>query len=282
MSIRYCPSCKMKKLAGRGYVLADTGGEHLPGATVLCSNSFHEFEETMKSKSQKKFWEKDGEIERYFGTAPSPNTSYSYTGSTETSTYTPCHRSHKPFKAGAGELFGGSCSNPRDGFDVYVSLSEQGEMVRGHFPWEPGPSPVQFKFPIQDMGVPKDTVSFKRMAEWLAAQLTAGKRVHIGCLGGHGRTGTLMAAIMAELGEKDPIIWVRKAHCKKAVESSEQVTMLVKLYGIPPAKGYKEGQITQSNGDGKVKYLPVPKAETDRTPDKRLKPVPSKRCIWKS
>lgn len=53
-----------------------------------------------------------------------------------------------------------------------------------------------------------------------------GKRVEIGCVGGHGRTG-LMLAIMALLSMRQPnarqaINLVRSAYCTEAIESAEQ------------------------------------------------------------
>lgn len=52
------------------------------------------------------------------------------------------------------------------------------------------------------------------------------KEMVVFCFGGHGRTGTALASLMIANGiEKDPIKaieWVRKNHCSKAIEGSEQ------------------------------------------------------------
>jgi hypothetical protein len=94
---------------------------------------------------------------------------------------------------------------------------------------------------IPDMGIPKNIPRFKKMVTWLCNQLQEGKKVHIGCIGGHGRTGLLLAAIVSQLsGEKDAIAYVRKNYCGRAVESSEQVKFLGEHYGITPVKGTKE------------------------------------------
>lgn len=54
------------------------------------------------------------------------------------------------------------------------------------------------------------------------------------CEGGHGRTGTALAATYIELcgvSAKDAIKYVRKVYCKKAVESEEQEDYLKQIAG---------------------------------------------------
>lgn len=153
-----------------------------------------------------------------------------------------CHESHKVLTVGKGELLGASCSLPRPGFDIYVGLDWTMNSVQGGWPWDP-PSKMpehEVHFKVTDGDAPKDKETFKKMVTWLIAQLAMGKRVHVGCIGGHGRTGMLMSAIVAEyLGEKDAIGWVRKNHCVKAVESVTQVKFLMEHYGVDHAKGSK-------------------------------------------
>lgn len=63
-------------------------------------------------------------------------------------------------------------------------------------------------------------------------------KIGIFCLGGHGRTGYLTAALLWELGYvqkagyDDPIQFVRDKYCKNAVESFEQVESLEMYTGI--------------------------------------------------
>ena len=105
------------------------------------------------------------------------------------------------------------------------------------YPWEEGES---FLYYIQDMAAPKDADSFKMLISWLADQLVAGKKVHIGCIGGHGRTGTVLAALVKFMtGMEDAITYVRENYCHKAVESSEQISFLSREYGIKPAQPTK-------------------------------------------
>lgn len=51
-----------------------------------------------------------------------------------------------------------------------------------------------------------------------------GARVEIGCQGGHGRTGTILAcmAVVSGMDHKDAIAFVRSRFCSQAVETDEQ------------------------------------------------------------
>ena len=52
----------------------------------------------------------------------------------------------------------------------------------------------------------------------------AGEVVEVGCLGGHGRTGTALAclAVLAGHPADDAVAWVRRTYCDRAVETDEQ------------------------------------------------------------
>ena len=77
------------------------------------------------------------------------------------------------------------------------------------------------------------------------------KRVHVGCIGGHGRTGLVLSALVAQMtGMPDPISYVRKHYCTKAVESTEQVTFLTKHFGaakVEPSKKVTNWAAQQSS-----------------------------------
>lgn len=151
-----------------------------------------------------------------------------------------CYESHPPLVLAEVEVFGGNCSTPIiTDANVYVALNAS---TRLHdttaYPWEPGHS---FLFYIQDMGVPKDSEQFKKLIDWLVERVTAKEKVHIGCIGGHGRTGMVLSALASVLNsEKDAITFVRDNYCQKAVESAEQVAFLEKHFGILTVKGAKE------------------------------------------
>jgi hypothetical protein len=52
----------------------------------------------------------------------------------------------------------------------------------------------------------------------------SGLWVEVGCMGGHGRTGTALAAmaILSGIPAKESVDWVRKNYCERAVESDTQ------------------------------------------------------------
>lgn len=217
-----------------------------------------------------------------------------------------CYESHPPLKIGKGLLYGGSASHPvvKDA-DVYVSLQSGSTSGRQTDPWEKQQKVVEVYYAISDMHAPTDAPRFKKLVTWVCNQLHEGKKVHVGCIGGHGRTGLLISAIVAEATEKKDVIqWVRKHYCKKAVESKTQVQFLMKHYEVTevePAKG--ETKVWSGNGGstvsswmaplqpgllkakhvegetkGKVKKL-LPEGVSSKT--KSYVPMASTRSLWK-
>jgi hypothetical protein len=122
--------------------------------------------------------------------------------------------------------------------DIYVGFDRSMSETVKRYPWNEG---EEVFFYIPDMGIPSNAEEFKKLIAWLAVQLTSLKLVHIGCIGGHGRTGTVLAALVTHMtGELDSITYVRKHYCEKAVESHAQVQFLKTHYGILEVKGHKE------------------------------------------
>lgn len=155
-----------------------------------------------------------------------------------------CYETHPALKIGEYQIEGGSCSYPmaKDA-DVYIGFDWTMKLTPPPFPWQEAKPPkhTEILFRITDGGVPVDVANFKKLVEWTAAQLIAGRKVHAGCIGGHGRTGLFFAALVTYMtGNKDSIQYVRDAYCTKAVETKEQVNFLVKHYGITPREGAKE------------------------------------------
>jgi len=151
-----------------------------------------------------------------------------------------CHTKHKPMKFGKGELLGASCGLPRKGYDIYIGLCYSMKYQFQTPPWESEKNSeiIETEFVISDGSPPKSPAKFKKMIVWLCTQLQDGKRVHVGCIGGHGRTGMVVAAVRNMMdGDKDAITWTRKHHCKKAVETQSQVKFLHKHFGIKKVKG---------------------------------------------
>jgi len=61
--------------------------------------------------------------------------------------------------------------------------------------------------------------------------LEAGKKVLVFCAGGHGRTGTFLACLLALLEPEieDPVAEIRRRYCLKAVETPEQAAAVMSL-----------------------------------------------------
>lgn len=154
-----------------------------------------------------------------------------------------CYETHPPYEIAPGiVIYGGSCISPivHDA-DVYVGFDAGMKFKAGGYPWNQQKGPVEFLFRIADMQTPVDEVEFAKMITWLDQQLIAGKKIHMGCIGGHGRTGLVLAALRKHMtGDVDATQHVRDNYCKKVVESKTQVDWLKKHWGINPVEPTKK------------------------------------------
>ena len=87
-------------------------------------------------------------------------------------------------------------------------------------------------YPIHDFEVLPTDVLEELVAKILLC-LDKGKKVGIFCQGGHGRTGYVASVILGKLGVEDPIRFLRKHYCKKAVESNIQIEHIAKVLDKP-------------------------------------------------
>ncbi|QIG66805.1 tyrosine phosphatase domain-containing protein [Rhizobium phage RHph_TM16] len=162
-----------------------------------------------------------------------------------------CYVSHPKLKIGDGTLIGGSCGFPTVK-EAYAFIGFDWNMHIPDYAYDDpnvhNPHVIHHK--ISDMQAPSNATEFKKLVKWTADKLTAGETIHCGCIGGHGRTGTFICAVVKEaLGIEDAINWVRENYCKKAVESNVQVDFLNKHFGILPAVGYKSGGHSTKKAD---------------------------------
>lgn len=141
--------------------------------------------------------------------------------------------------------------------DVVVALPEDIATPELAAKWEYS-KPAKTKgiyLPWPDRGI----VSWEKadmLLQWLDEQIDAGKRIEIACFGGHGRTGTLAAALVIyrnkadgrALKAKDVIDYIRGFYCDHAIESDVQEDFLYALNDeepperkkkAPPASTYK-------------------------------------------
>ncbi len=88
--------------------------------------------------------------------------------------------------------------------------------------WDPPWPHAHVDWP--DFGVPADIDALRRALEDVLARARRGDVVEVGCLGGHGRTGTALAclAVLTGTPAADAVAWVRDNYCAKAVETAEQ------------------------------------------------------------
>lgn len=83
-------------------------------------------------------------------------------------------------------------------------------------------------YPWPDLGAPREPSRFKRALHWLLRQAADGKRVEIGCAGGHGRTGTTLAGLLVLQGmpARRAAAAIRSHYCADAIETKSQFQML--------------------------------------------------------
>jgi protein-tyrosine phosphatase len=80
------------------------------------------------------------------------------------------------------------------------------------------------RFPVVDVSVPTDPAAFARMAEQVYAKLQAGETVVAHCLGGLGRSGMLVACLLARsgrFGADEATAFVRSKRGSGAVEGRQ-------------------------------------------------------------
>lgn len=105
-----------------------------------------------------------------------------------------------------------------------------------------GPHKISvYWLPMEDMkGVPHNWVTHVSV---IADRLSRGERFAAWCAGGHGRTGTLAASLIAILEPhvSDPIEEIRNRYCEKAVETIAQSKAIFNLKGLElPTEWFKK------------------------------------------
>jgi Protein-tyrosine phosphatase len=84
-----------------------------------------------------------------------------------------------------------------------------------------------------DFAVPDDAAKVANVLRMLLDRARGGERVEIGCLGGHGRTGTALAclAVLSGLPSGEAVDWVRSNYCPEAVETADQEAFVLGFGG---------------------------------------------------
>lgn len=126
----------------------------------------------------------------------------------------------------------------RRGAQLDVSAPDVGYYLDDHWRFDPpaGVASSQVHVDWPDMGV----IQPDRLAE-LAAEVAggvaAGLSVEVACLGGHGRTGTLLGAVIGHaerLSADAALREARRRYCRHAVETLPQVRLIYAALGEPP------------------------------------------------
>lgn len=88
--------------------------------------------------------------------------------------------------------------------------------------WQPSWPAGVIEWP--DLGVPSAPVKAAAQICDAFTRAKSGERVEIGCLGGRGRTGTVLAcmAVLAGVSAPEAVTWVRSNYSATAVETREQ------------------------------------------------------------
>lgn len=89
-----------------------------------------------------------------------------------------------------------------------------------------------------DFGVP-DATELRVALDDLLERARRGERVEVGCLGGHGRTGTALAclAVLTGTPAEEAVAWVRAVYCEKAVETDEQREFVAAFHQVSNRNG---------------------------------------------
>ncbi len=88
--------------------------------------------------------------------------------------------------------------------------------------WTPTWPSVRLDWP--DFSVPADRAAADGEIKAAYERARSGQRVEVACVGGHGRTGTVLAcmAILAGVPADEAVGWVRAAYCPRAVQEPSQ------------------------------------------------------------
>ncbi|HZC26720.1 MAG TPA: protein-tyrosine phosphatase family protein [Actinopolymorphaceae bacterium] len=103
-------------------------------------------------------------------------------------------------------------------YGLYLDDRWQPPWVHDHLEWA-------------DFGVPDDPATVVAALRSVLDRARAGERVEVGCLGGHGRTGTALAclAVLAGHPAPDAVALIRTTYCPKAVETADQEAFVTRL-----------------------------------------------------
>lgn len=116
-----------------------------------------------------------------------------------------------------------------DALDPYTRVHEPDYGLYLDHRWQPPWTHDHLDWP--DFGVPDHPTVAVTALRLLLDRARTGEHVEVGCVGGHGRTGTALACLAVLAGHPcaDAVAWVRANYCSKAVETTDQETFIAAL-----------------------------------------------------
>ena len=85
--------------------------------------------------------------------------------------------------------------------------------------------PCEVDVPVVDFSIPT-VEELERGVEETLRLVLSGKPVYVGCMGGIGRTGLMLAALAKVFDIEQPILYVRENYYAHAVETKNQMDLL--------------------------------------------------------
>lgn len=166
-----------------------------------------------------------------------------------TDNYWDCHKGNVPiFEKDGVIILGGGYSReaePRD-VDIVIDLADNvSSSWSGSIPtnWKSKDivlGPTILYLTIEDFNAPTRVTKEFWVALWEDLKAQAPCKVLILCQGGHGRTGLVVTCLMMaakfEVGDINPLQWLRDNYCKKAVESQVQLEYVGEMWNIAYVK----------------------------------------------
>lgn len=148
-------------------------------------------------------------------------------------------------KSGVSVFGAGSSHAPEpDAVDIIFDLAGRYSMWSLPSQWKSASlaaAPLVVDMHIPDMTAPTWVSKEFWTTLWKDLKGEAVKRggklsVLVTCFGGHGRTGTVLAALALAANavpkKTDPIAWLRDSYCDNAIETAAQLSYILSLFGI--------------------------------------------------
>ena len=133
--------------------------------------------------------------------------------------------------------------------DILVALAE-------HVPasiWSEGFLGLIFAYPLSDWGGVKGP--WIKFLENIWQEVANGKQVLAFCEGGHGRTGTFLASLIAIVEKpEDPIATMRERYCQDAVETIYQAEAIFALVNQEIPEHYREELLDSTTISAMLEY----------------------------